>query len=111
MFAAVAVSYGGVFFFIVALRSGNTQPVRAMTSTAKQTARVIPILYVGGGVFGLLAAIIAGYNLLAPWLIIAYVLFVALNIEGAVFTGPAIQKIGEVVSTAPDGPLPAEAAV
>lgn len=106
MFTAVAVSYGGVIFFLVALRTGDTQRVRAMTASAKPIARAIPILYVAGGALGLLAAIVTGYNLLAPWLIIAYVLFVVLMVIGALFTGRTIDRIGEDVASAPDGPLP-----
>jgi len=108
MFTAVAVAYGGVIFFLVALRAGNVAGLIAMTTSAKTTERVIPILFISGGIFGLLTAIVTNSNLLAPWLLIAYALFVVLTIIGARFTAPAIARIGEAVAAAPDGPLPAE---
>lgn len=109
MFMAVAVAYGGVIFFVIALRTRNTDGVRVMTATAKMTARIIPILFIIGGLFGLTAAIVSSVNLLAPWLVISYVLFGVLGIYGGAITAPSIARIGSAVGTAPGGMLPTEA--
>jgi hypothetical protein len=109
MFTAVALAYGGVLFFLIALRSGNVPGLISMATGSKAVERVIPVLFLAGAVFGLLAAINGGFNLLAPWLIIAYALFIALTVIGARFTGPSIKKMGELVAATPDGPLSPEA--
>jgi hypothetical protein len=108
MFLAVAVAYGGVVFFLIALRTRNVAGLVMMSRTAKTTARLIPPLFLAGGLFGLITAIVSGANLLAPWLIIAYVLFVVLTIIGALFTGPEIERLGTAVAAMPDGGLPTD---
>jgi hypothetical protein len=108
MFLAVGVAYGGVIFFLIALRARNGSALVSMSKTAKTTARLIPPLFGIAGLLGLVAAIVSGANLLAPWLIIAYLLFIVLSVVGGLFTGPSIERIGAAVEAAPDGTLPAD---
>jgi hypothetical protein len=110
MFTAVSVSYGGVVFFLIALRTGNVASLRTMALTANSTAKLIPPLYGLAGIFGLVAAIYSGINLLTPWLVIAYVLFIVLTLIGAVYTGPTIKRIGASLAAA-DQTLPADIVV
>jgi hypothetical protein len=109
MFMAVTISYGGVIFLIVALHAGRSEAVRSITAAAKPIGRLVPVFYFTAGAFGLIAAIVNNFNLLAPWLIIAYVLFALLTILGAAITAPTIEKYGVAVAGVPDGPLPREA--
>lgn len=111
MFAGVALAYGGNIYLLAALRGDNSQGVRAMTQAAKAVGKFVPVLFLSAGLFGLLTAIVNGYNLLTPWLIIAYVLFAVLTVLGAGFTAPTIERLGEAVATAPDGALPDGVAV
>ncbi len=46
-----------------------------------------------GAVFGLLTAISFGYDLLAPWLLIAYVLGAVTAIHGALLTGRETSRL------------------
>jgi uncharacterized membrane protein len=103
MFTAVALAYGGVVFFLVALRNRNYPNVIAIASGSKTMERLIPPMFGLAGIFGVVAAIVNGYNLLAPWLIIAYVLFVVLTVIGALSTGPTIKRIGDALAAAPAG--------
>jgi hypothetical protein len=66
---------------------------------------VIPVLYVTGGIFGLLTAINFGFNLLAPWLVIAYVLFAIAMITGITFSGRFGPRVAAATQGVPDGPL------
>jgi len=105
----VALSLGGALFTMLALRTGRTEVMRGLGTAGSAAFRFIPLLFGLGGILGLLAAIVAGYNLLAPWLVIAYVLFVGLSVSGGALSGPTAQRIGKIVGPAPDGPLPTEA--
>ena len=106
MFFAVLMSYGPTLMFLLALRSRRTENVRAVGIAVRPIVRAIPVVYGVGALFGVLAALTGGYNLLSPWLVISYVLFVVLLALGAVFAGPRMNRVGEMVATAPDGPLP-----
>lgn len=108
MFAAVAVSYGPLAMLQLTLRRGETQTLRAVTSSARVLTTSIPLLYVIGAIFGVLAALNVGLNLLAPWLVIAYLLFIGLMIIGAAVIGPWAEKLGKLSASAPDGPFTPE---
>ena len=60
------------------------------------------MLFISGGLFGLLAAIVGPYskNLLAPWLVIAYVLFIIAMVVGALVLG-----VGAVIVFVPIVPI------
>ncbi len=108
MFSAVAISYGPLTIVTLALRGGRTETLRAVTSGAKTLAVAIPILYVIGGALGLVAAISSSVNLLAGWLVIAYILFAFLMGIGATLIGPWIERLATASAAAPDGPFSAE---
>jgi hypothetical protein len=108
MFAAISVALGTNLFFRVAYMSGQVAAVRGVAMVAQRAGPLIPILFVVGGLLGLLTAINFGLNLLAPWLVIAYLLWVVAMILG--FTGSRAfgPKIGKALATAPDGPITPE---
>jgi hypothetical protein len=108
MFAAVTLSYGITTLLRVAYGTGQTAAVRGVGMTAGKVGRYIPMLFVAGGIFGLITGITYGYNLLAPWLIIAYVLFVIAMILGVAENAPFGAKLGKLLMQTPDGPLTAE---
>ena len=108
MFIGVTLSYGPSLLFLLALRSRQTENVRAVTVAVRPVVRFIPVFYGLGALFGVAAAITIGYNLLAPWLVIAYVLFILLIGIGAGIVGPRLERVGGLVAAAPDGPLAPE---
>jgi hypothetical protein len=71
MFGAVMISLGPALVMRIAERSGQVALVRGVALESKAIGPAIPILFISGGIFGLLTAITVGYNLLAPWLVIA----------------------------------------
>ena len=109
MIAAVVISYGPALLFQLAARTGQVAPIRAL-SVATALAIWIPILFVVGGLFGLATAINFGTNLLAPWLVIAYVLWVVAMVLGAGIHGPFYAKVAAVAAKTPDGPVTGELA-
>jgi hypothetical protein len=108
MFSAVAISYGPTLLFLIALRSGRTESVRAVGVAVAPVVRLIPIVYGLAAIAGVSAALVNEYNLLAPWLVISYVIFVALLTIGGAVAGPRLARVGQMVGPLPDGPLPAE---
>ncbi len=107
MFTGVTVAWGPLIPVRVAYQTGQVAPVRATATMAVKLGRVIPAFYMTGGLFGLLNAIAFGYNLVAPWLVIAYVLFAVATVIGIRWTGPTVERIAELAKGAPDGPIPA----
>jgi len=108
MFAAITVSLGTNLFFRLAYMTGQVAAVRGVAMIAQRAGPLIPMLFIAGGLLGLLTAISFGFNLLAPWLVIAYVLWVIAMVLG--FTGSRAfgPKIGAALAASPDGPITPE---
>ncbi len=75
MFAAVTLALGPSYVFDRVASSGDVLATRAFLSRMTIFDRLIPGLFVTGALLGLLAAATIGFDLLAPWLLAAYVLF------------------------------------
>ena len=77
MFGAVAVAGGGD---LVLRRIAQTRDVRAIRTAFDvygRIARLIPVLFGIGLIFGLIAIFVEAFNPFAPWLLLAYPLFIA----------------------------------
>jgi len=105
MFTAVAMSLGSYILLLVAIRSNRADSVRGVTSSTLLVGAVVPVLFVVGGLFGLAAAWVGGFPLLAPWLVISYVDFAILAVSGARLTGPNYERLQASVAGSGDGPL------
>ena len=66
------------------------------------------VMYMVGGIFGGLTAIAFGFDLLAPWLVIAYVLFAVAVLVGVTENRTWPLRLAEAVERTPDGPLTPE---
>ena len=106
MFAAVA---SAVIPEVVLHVVANTRDVRAivtMSHIAERVGKVLPVFFVGGAIFGLLAAWTGQMDFTAPWLIATYVLFIGAILTGILFTDPWVARLraasvasGDVPST------------
>jgi hypothetical protein len=105
IFTAITISYGPALLADLAYRSGSVSTLRGVALASAPIARLIPVFYVLGGLLGLVTAINVGYNLLAPWLLIAYVLFASAMITGIGFNAKFGPRILEATAGVPDGPL------
>ena len=77
MFGAVSVAGGGD---LVLRRIAQTRDVRAIRTAFDvygRIARQIPVLFGIGLIFGLVAILVEAFNPFAPWLLLAYPLFIA----------------------------------
>jgi uncharacterized membrane protein len=110
MFIAVACSYGPTAMFLLAIRSNRIERVRAVGIAVGPIVKLIPILFAIGALFGLAAALVVGYNLFAPWLLISYALFGIASAIGAVYTGPFGNRLTQAFGSATEGPFPPAAA-
>ena len=104
MFAAVA---GAVIPEVVLHAVANTRDTRAiitMAGIAERIGKVLPVFFVGGAVFGLLAAWTGQMNFTAPWLIATYVLFVTAMVTGIVFSDPWVGRLKVAAVESGDAP-------
>ena len=108
MFAAITVSFGSGLVMRMAYMTGQMAAVRGVGMALARLAPTIPILFIVGGSLGLLAGISFGQNLLAPWLLIAYVLFAGAMLIGMTENRGFAMALGALVARTPDGPLTTE---
>lgn len=107
MFAAVAsAAIPEVVLYRVAA-SNNVPAIRVVSGIASTLGKMLPIFFVGGAIFGLLAAFTGELNFLAPWLIAAYIVFVIAMVTGAAITGPWTGAMSTAAEASPsDAPSP-----
>ena len=102
MFIAVAVALGPELLLRGISRSGDVRTIRTGYSLADRLGRSIPVLFTVGLVFGLLTAWTQGLDFFAPWLLIAYALFILAMILGARVTAPHVAHVAELAAQSPD---------
>jgi len=108
IFTAITVGYGVTLMLRIAYMSGQVGIMRGVGYAAGKVGPLIPILFIAGGLFGLLTALATGTDLLAPWLIIAYVLFVIAMLIGIFENAATGRKLGPLLMAADvSQPLPA----
>ena len=104
MFAAVTLLVGGSITFELAARRRDPHLIRQLGKVLSRVEGVGVLLVIAGVVFGLLTALTGGFDFLDGWLIVAYVLTIALFILGpmeSVFAGRVIKAAeasGDTVS-------------
>jgi hypothetical protein len=98
MFVAVAASYGTEFVLRRAARSGDVPKIHGVFEAVRPAGQAIPFLFIGGLVFGLLAVFANEFDPFAPWLLIAYAVFVIAMVLGAVVVGPWAARVGEALA-------------
>jgi len=111
MFMAVGVSVGLELMAHRVARTGDVPAIRTFFAQAEPVGKLIPILFLTGLAFGLLAAWSGAFDMLAPWLLLAYGLFVltlALHMTvGARWFGGMTRLSAASADGAPSGELAA----
>lgn len=100
MFMAVAVALGPELLLRGIGRSGDVRTIRTGYSLTDRLGKAIPVLFTIGLVFGLLTAWTQGLDFFAPWLLIAYALFILATILGARVTAPHVAHVAELAAKA-----------
>jgi hypothetical protein len=104
MFSAVA---GTVFPEVILHLVANSRDTRAIATAAhvaERIGKVLPALFIGGAIFGLLAAWAGAMDFLEPWLIATYVLFVTAVLVGTFFTDPWVGRLRAAAVASGDAP-------
>jgi uncharacterized membrane protein len=106
MFATVSLVLGGEVFALEAGRRRDVGALRAYFRLAEGLERMSTVALIAGIVFGIVAAVVGGLNLLQGWLVLAYVLVAAGFVTG-IATAPAFGRIKSAVeSNVGDEPSP-----
>jgi hypothetical protein len=90
MFLAIALHTGPQLLAWIAVRWGPEGSVTGVAGAYGRLARVIPVLFISGGLLGLLTGLQFHYDLLAPWLIIAYIGFAIAAIYASRMSAPTV---------------------
>lgn len=93
MFLAVALSVGSELVLHQVAATENVTAIRMIFGAAQSIGKAIPMVYGIGFLLGVVAAVVASFNLLAPWLLISYVLFVVSSILGGRVVGNWAEKV------------------
>ena len=93
LLAAVAVSVGAEVVLLRVAGSRDVRTIRTVFDLVKPLDRLIPGLFVVGGVLGVVAAIDLGFNLLLSWLVQSYAVFAIAFVVGGAVTGRWIERV------------------
>jgi hypothetical protein len=93
MFSAVTLALGGAVFLHLVAHAGDVAAYRRLDSLAQRTDIVAISLFVAGIVFGILTALAGGFDLVASWLVLAYLLVAAIVIDGIFFLDPWYRRL------------------
>ena len=99
--AAVAAAVVPELVLHAVARTGDVAAIRGLMTVAKPIGRAIPILFVLAAAFGFAAALSGSFDLLRPWLIASYAVFLIAMATGAVLSGPWAQRVGDAAFTSP----------
>ena len=99
MFSAVATVIGTEALLHRIAHSGEVRTIRTAFSLARPMNVIAPVLFLVGVAFGLLDAITRGFDLFAPWLLIAYVLFVVMFALGGGVQGRWMERVAAAAAT------------
>ena len=95
MITAVTLIVGGDLYFLRVATGGHAQATAQLGHAIRRRGPITgPIIEIGI-IFGILAALSGGFDLLAPWLIGAYVVVVLITILAFRFGAPAFSAILE----------------
>ena len=92
MFAAVTVVVGAEWWATYAIRRRDLGALRAFYRISSRADMIGTVLFILGIAFGLIAAVVIGWNLLEGWLVLAYVL-VALTIVVGFANAPYLERV------------------
>jgi hypothetical protein len=93
MFSAVTLALGGAVFLHLVAHAGDAAAYRRLDGLIQRTDLVAITLFVAGIVFGILTALAGGFDLVAGWLILAYILVAAIVIDGILFLDPWYRRL------------------
>lgn len=97
MFGAVSMGYGSILLMRTAAESEDPGTLRGVTRAVKMLNRFIGPAFMVGILLGIVAVFTNGFNPLAPWLLIAYVLAIAATVSAFVILDPFVTRVSTAV--------------
>lgn len=101
MFAAVAAAVVPELVLHAVARRRDVAGLRGFLPIAEKAGKLIPMLFVTGLIFGLIAAVAGEFDLLRPWLVASYVLFALAMGVGVLLSDPWAKRVGEAAFASP----------
>lgn len=108
MFFAVALAISTELVVRRVATSGDVRGIRATVTRVRPLGNVATVFFLAGVVFGIVAALTGQIDLLAPWLILAYVAFVSATLIGVLVTDPWTARL-EAAAVASEDDAPSDA--
>jgi len=102
MFTAVAMAIGVPTVLWSIAKSGDVLSIRRSFALAQPFIKAIPALFGLGAVLGIVAIFTNNFNPFAPFLLIAYALFILATVVGIVFTDPWFKAVTKLSAESPD---------
>lgn len=103
MFFAVALTISGELVIRRVATSHDVRAIRTTVERVRPLGNISTILFLSGAAFGIVAALTGQINLLAPWLILAYVAFIGAILTGIFITDPWVGRLSKAAAESPDG--------
>lgn len=105
--AAVAAAVIPELVLHAVARTGDVAAIRGFVTVTKPIGRAIPILFVLAAAFGFAAALSGSFDLLRPWLVASYAVFVIAMAVGGAMSGPWAQRLATAAFASPvEAPSP-----
>lgn len=101
MFFAVALAVSGELVLRAVANSGEVVAIRTVTARVRPLANASTVLLLAGVGFGIVAALAGQINLLATWLILAYVAFLAAMALGITIGDPWVGRLERAAAESP----------
>ena len=93
MFTAVTISYGPQVLILQAAGRRDAVALRGVALAMGRLGALMGPAFVLGAILGVIAVFANGFDPLAPWLLIAYALFVVAMLNGALGTGAWLARV------------------
>ena len=110
MFVAVASTAIPEVILHQVARTNSVPATRVVADIAARIGKLLPVFFIGGAIFGLIAAATGQIDFFKPWLIAAYVVFVIAMATGATITGPWAGRMAAAAAASSDDAPSAELA-
>jgi hypothetical protein len=108
MVSAVTLTIGPALLMRRAAAGGHVPTIRGVFGVAQSFAFLIPIFFLTGLAFAIVAIFTESFNPLQPWLLIAYVLFAIGLVDGTRIHEPYGARVAAAAGESPDdAPSPA----
>jgi hypothetical protein len=104
MFTAVAATVTPEIVLHLVASSRDPRSITTFANVAERIGKITPAFFIGGAIFGLLAAWAGELNFTAPWLLATYVLFVVAIIVGITVTDPWVARLRHAAASSGDAP-------